>query len=135
MIVIDPRSRLTFSHFMLNSSPCLIPVFNANVARGKSHGEVTCVSHTCSNRRISSRLRNHVRSLLMVNRFTAAAGLFFVRSHSTAFLNICLMTVSRLLTVARFNVLPCSPFHYSICHVVICASGVSPNRFAHSLTM
>jgi hypothetical protein len=41
MIVIEPRSKSTFSHLSFSSSPCLIPVLSAGVTNGKSHGEVT----------------------------------------------------------------------------------------------
>ena len=43
------RSKLTFSHFVANSSPYLMPVLSANVTGGKSQGEVTCFSDSCSN--------------------------------------------------------------------------------------
>ena len=82
----------------------LLIVLKANVTSGKSHGEVTCFSHSLSNPWISSRLRNLVRSLVIANRLTAVAGFALVKSHSTAFLNICLITVNRRFTVARFNV-------------------------------
>jgi hypothetical protein len=43
------------------------------------------------------------------------------------------MTVRRRFTVTGFNRSPDSAFHFSICHVVISAKGVSPNNAANSL--
>ena len=132
MIVIDPRSRSTFSHLSFSSSPCLIPVLSARVTSGSSQGEVTSFRQQSLDFIVSEKscaLARHRES------FDDIAGLVFNRSHSTAFLKICLMTVSLRFTVTGFKRFPSSAFHFSICQVVICARGVSPNSEANSSTM